>query len=60
MHEIWCLNSYGITREVHPTAQVNAGAVIVEQFSSNYLAGNGRRIPIIGLISINGSHKWKC
>ena len=57
MHEIWCVDSNGITREVHPTAQVDVGAGVVGHFLSHYLAENGRRIPIIGQISINGSVK---
>ena len=55
MHEIWCLSSNGITREVHPTAQVDVGAGVVGQFLYDYLALNGHIIPIIGQISINGS-----
>ena len=57
MHEIWCVDSNGITREVHPTAQVDGGAGVVGHFLSHYIAENGRRIPIIGQISINGSVK---
>ena len=57
MHEIWCLSSDRITREVHPTAQLDVSAVVIGQFLSNYLAKNGRRIPILGQICINGSVK---
>ena len=35
MHEIWCLGSNRITREVYPTAQVDAGAGVVGQLLSN-------------------------
>ena len=55
MHEVWDLGSNGITREVHPTVQVNVGAGLIGQFSSNYLIENGSRIPIIVQIYINGS-----
>ena len=33
------------------------GTLLATQFLSNYLAENGRRIPILGQISINGSVK---
>ena len=55
MHEIWCLGSDDITREVHPTAQVDVGAGVVGQFLPNYLSENGRTIPILGQIFFNGS-----
>ena len=55
MHEIWCLSSDRITREVHPTAQLDVSAGVIGQFLSDYLAENGRRIPILGQICINGS-----
>ena len=58
MHEVWCFGSDGITREFHPTAQVNFGAVVVGQFSSDNLTENGRRIPFISQISINGSVEY--
>ena len=57
MHKIWRLGSDGITREVHPTAQIDIGAGTMGQFSYDYLAENGWRIPILGQISINGSVK---
>ena len=55
MHEIWCLGSDDITIEVIPTAQVDVGAEVVGQFSSNYLAKNWRRTPIFGQNFINES-----
>ena len=58
MHEIWCLSSDRITREVHPTAQLDVSAGVIGQFLSDYLAENGRRIPILGQISINGSVEY--
>ena len=57
MHKIWRLGSDGITREVYPKAQVDIGAGTMGQFSYDYLAENGWRIPILGQISINGSVK---
>ena len=58
MHEIWCFCYDGITPEVHPTGLVDVGDVVVGQLSSNYLTENGRRIPIIGQIPINGVVKY--
>ena len=58
MHEVWCFGSNGTTREFHPTAQVDVGAGVVGHFSSDYLTSNGRIIPIIGQVSINGSVEY--
>ena len=33
MHEVWYLGFNGITREVHPTAQVDVGAGVVGEFT---------------------------
>ena len=55
IHEIWCLGSYGVTREVHLTAQIDVGAETVGQVLTQYLSENGRIIPVIGQISINGN-----
>ena len=68
MHEIWCLDSNGITRKVHLTAQIDVGDETVGHFSTHYFAENGRIIPIIGQISVNRSVKilgipadaWEC
>ena len=57
MHEIWCLGSDGITCEVQATARIDVCAETVGQFATKYITENGRRIPIIGQISINGSVK---
>ena len=54
MHEIRYLGSGGVTREVHPTVLLDVGYGVVEQFLSDYLAENGRRIPILDQIFING------
>ena len=32
MHEIWCLGSDDITREVHSKSQIDVGAETVRQF----------------------------
>ena len=58
VHEVWAFSDDGITREVHLTAQVDVGAGVIGQFSSDYLTESGRRIPILGGISINGSVEW--
>ena len=58
MHKIWSLSSNGVTREFHPIAQVYVSAGTMGQFSTNCLAENGRRIPILGQIPINGSVKF--
>ena len=55
MHEVWDFSSDGIMCEVHPTARVDVGAGVVGEFSSDYHTESGRRVPIIGQISINGS-----
>ena len=58
MHEVWCFGSNSSTREFHPAAQVYVGAGAVGQFLSNYLTENGRIIPILGQIFINGSVEY--
>ena len=58
IHEVWDFVSDGITHEVHSTAQVDAGNLAVGEFSSDYLNESGRRILILGRISINGSVEW--
>ena len=57
MHKIWSLVSNDITCEFHPIAQVYVGGGTVGQFLTDYLSENGRRITILGQISINGSVK---
>ena len=46
IHEVWNFGEDSVTPEVHPTAQVDVGAGFVGEFSTNYLTGNGRRIPM--------------
>ena len=55
IHKLWCLGLDNITRKVHPTVLVEVVAGTVGEFMTNYLDENGRRIPIIGKISINNS-----
>ena len=57
IHELWCLGLDNMTREVHPTAQVEVIAETVGEFMTNYLADKGRRISIIRQLSINGCVK---
>ena len=52
---MWCLGFNGVTRKIHPTAQVEVSAGTVGQFTNNYLTENGRLIIFIGQLSINGS-----
>ena len=60
MHEIWSLGSDDITREVHPTAQIDVVAETFGQFATQYFAENGRKTPVIGKISVNRSVKlWE-
>ena len=47
IHKLWCLGLDNITQEVHLTERVEVGAGTVGEFTTNYLAENGRRIPII-------------
>ena len=58
MHEVWSLGLEGIICKVHPTVQVEVPAGTVGEFVNNYLAENGRRIQIIGQLSINRSAQF--
>ena len=55
IHKFWCLGSDGVNHEDHPTLQRYVGAGTVGQFMTNYLAENGRIIPVISQLSINRS-----
>ena len=55
IHEVWSLGLDGIIYEVHPTAQEEFIAGTFREFLIDYLAENGRRIQIIGQLSINDS-----
>ena len=54
-NKFWCQDLEGIFREVHPTVRVDILDGTVKYFVTEYLAGNGCRIRIIGEISVNGS-----
>ena len=54
-HKLWCIGLDNITHEVHMTAQLEVGDGTMGGFTTNYLAENGRRIPIIEKLYINGS-----
>ena len=58
INEVWCLGLDNINREVHPSAQVEVIAITVEEFGTNYLAGNERIIQIIGQLSVNDSAQF--
>ena len=58
IHEVWAFGEDGITREVHPTAQVDVGAEFVEEFAKKHLTEGWYRIPIFGRIYINGNFEW--
>ena len=55
IHELWCLGLDNITREVHPTAQLEVVTGTVGEFVTNYVSENGRRNQIIGKLSVNDS-----
>ena len=55
IHELWCLVLGNITSEVHPTAQVEVIDGTIEEFVTDYLAKNGRKIQIIRKLSVNDS-----
>ena len=45
--EVWAFGENGVTYEVHPTARVDVGSRVVGEFSSNYITGIRRRIPLL-------------
>ena len=47
-----------MSRKVHPTAQVEVTDGTVGEFVTNYLDKNGRRIQIIGQLSVNDSAQF--
>ena len=55
IHEFLCLGLERMIRKVHPTALVEVTDGTVREFVTNYLDENGRRIHIIGKISVNDS-----
>ena len=57
MHKMCCLCSDGVTYEVHTTTRIDVSAETVGLFATQYFAENGRKIPIIIQISVNGNVK---
>ena len=55
IHAFWCLGLDNITRRVHPTALVEVISGTDGDFLTNYLPKNGRRIQIIGHLSVNNN-----
>ena len=55
LHKIWSLGLDNVTREIHSTERVEVDNGTVGDITTNYLAENGHRIPIIGRLYINGS-----
>ena len=55
IHEVWTFGEDSVTREVHPTAQVNNGSGFVGEFATNYLTESWSRVSTFGRNSINGS-----
>ena len=58
INEVWKFGKDGVTREVHPTEQVDVGAGYVGEFSTNYLTPSWIRVPMFVVNSINGRFQW--
>ena len=58
IYEIWTFGEDGVTREVHPTAQVDISAGLFGEFATDYITPSWRRFPTFGRNSINGSVEW--
>ena len=58
IHEVWDFGEDGVTREIHPTAQVDVSAGVFGEFATNCLTESWRRIPIFGRIFINGNVEY--
>ena len=58
IHEVWTFDDDIITPEVHPFACVDVGAFVGGCFGTNYLAENGRRVPMYVRKSMNGNVEW--
>ena len=58
IHEVWTFGDNGITPKVHSFARVDVGNFLGDCFGTDYLAENGRRVPIYGRKWINGRVKW--
>ena len=55
LHKMWCLGLDNGTHEIRTTEQVDVSTGTVGEFTNNYLAENGHRIPIARQIYINVS-----
>ena len=61
IHDFWCLYLERIIRKVHPAACLEVPAGTVGEFVIDFLAENGRRIEIIGKLSVKiASNSWVC
>ena len=58
IHEVWTFGEDGVTREVHPTAQVDVGTEYFGEFVTDYVTPSWRRFPMFGRNSINESVEW--
>ena len=55
IHEVWDFGSDGITRELQPNDRVYVGSGVVGELLSYCITESGSRIPLLDIISINGS-----
>ena len=58
IHEVWTFGEDGVTREVHPTAQLDVVSGLVGEFSTDDLTEIWCRVPMFGINSINVSVEW--
>ena len=56
--EVWNFGDHRITPKVHPFTHVYVGNFIRECFGTDYLAGNGHRVPMFVQKLINGRVEW--
>ena len=54
-NELWYHGSYGLSRDVHPTARVEIPTGADSEFITEYLTNDGRYIRIICQYSVNRS-----
>ena len=55
IYELWCMGLYNISHKFYPTSQVEVASRTVGKFVTYYLSENGRKIQIIGKLSVNNS-----
>ena len=58
IHKVWTFGDNRLTPKVHPFVRVDVGAFHSDCFVTDYLAENGRRVPMYGRKLMNGSVKW--